>query len=275
MPPRRPAATAAAFKSTRSSRGRAAEVKDELGSDDEIVGVAPPKTTTKRTSSAKSSVKVRNRGRAASSRRRAVEQPSESDGSVAPVEGDASEDSEPLPPRLPGRKPTKRTSSVGGDHAQPSDVSDESTHLQGRRKRVAVESAEDNSEDVSGSKHTMEKNTSDPTHDAALEAPAAPLSEDEEDLLPQVSLRASAAPPSRVGRASMPHSRTARSSLGLPPTEIETGPKSRLVIYKMALVNFKSYKGRQEIGPFHKVSDELLPNVPIAHASLAISRFQP
>ena len=32
------------------------------------------------------------------------------------------------------------------------------------------------------------------------------------------------------------------------------GPKSRLVIHKMALVNFKSYAGRQEIGPFHKVS---------------------
>jgi structural maintenance of chromosome 4 len=31
------------------------------------------------------------------------------------------------------------------------------------------------------------------------------------------------------------------------------GPKSRLVIHKMALVNFKSYAGRQEIGPFHKV----------------------
>ncbi|KAL6304841.1 RecF/RecN/SMC [Sparassis latifolia] len=30
------------------------------------------------------------------------------------------------------------------------------------------------------------------------------------------------------------------------------GPKSRLVIHKMALVNFKSYAGRQEIGPFHK-----------------------
>ncbi|KAH6911148.1 RecF/RecN/SMC N terminal domain-containing protein [Coprinopsis sp. MPI-PUGE-AT-0042] len=30
------------------------------------------------------------------------------------------------------------------------------------------------------------------------------------------------------------------------------GPKPRLVISKMALVNFKSYAGRQEIGPFHK-----------------------
>ncbi|KAI0640132.1 RecF/RecN/SMC protein [Trametes polyzona] len=30
------------------------------------------------------------------------------------------------------------------------------------------------------------------------------------------------------------------------------GNKPRLVIHKMALVNFKSYAGRQEIGPFHK-----------------------
>ncbi|KAI5119782.1 hypothetical protein M0805_009253 [Coniferiporia weirii] len=39
----------------------------------------------------------------------------------------------------------------------------------------------------------------------------------------------------------------------LPAVEEEPqGPKSRLVIHKMALVNFKSYAGRQVIGPFHK-----------------------
>lgn len=38
------------------------------------------------------------------------------------------------------------------------------------------------------------------------------------------------------------------------PTQLEAaGPKPRLVIHKLALVNFKSYAGRQEIGPFHKV----------------------
>ncbi|KEP53194.1 structural maintenance of chromosomes protein [Rhizoctonia solani 123E] len=35
-------------------------------------------------------------------------------------------------------------------------------------------------------------------------------------------------------------------------SEVPIGPKKRLVIHKMALVNFKSYAGRQEIGPFHK-----------------------
>ncbi|KAI0687981.1 RecF/RecN/SMC [Cytidiella melzeri] len=39
----------------------------------------------------------------------------------------------------------------------------------------------------------------------------------------------------------------------LPMAPVEPqGPKARLVIHKMVLVNFKSYAGRQEIGPFHK-----------------------
>jgi len=44
-----------------------------------------------------------------------------------------------------------------------------------------------------------------------------------------------------------------QSQLLLPPPEEPNVQKSRLVIHKMALVNFKSYAGRQEIGPFHKV----------------------
>ncbi|KAJ6475290.1 RecF/RecN/SMC [Mycena vitilis] len=42
------------------------------------------------------------------------------------------------------------------------------------------------------------------------------------------------------------------SEMSQPAVEEPAGPKSRLVIHKMALVNFKSYAGRQEIGPFHK-----------------------
>ena len=47
--------------------------------------------------------------------------------------------------------------------------------------------------------------------------------------------------------------RSPRKSQVAPVIEEPQGPKSRLVIHKMALVNFKSYAGRQEIGPFHKV----------------------
>ncbi|OAX33539.1 hypothetical protein K503DRAFT_869495 [Rhizopogon vinicolor AM-OR11-026] len=37
-----------------------------------------------------------------------------------------------------------------------------------------------------------------------------------------------------------------------PPLEESSGSKPRLVIHKMVLIDFKSYAGRQEIGPFHK-----------------------
>src|SRR5258708_849369 len=110
-------------------------------------------------------------------------------------------------------------------------------------------------------------------------------SSDEEDLIPQASIRSSVAPPSRYGRGSLPPvSRIGRPSLApttimpLPEeSEVAQGPKSRLVIYKMALVNFKSYKGRQEIGPFHKLRRPLFRGIVIAetvaHLDLYLQSF--
>ncbi|KAL8684031.1 MAG: hypothetical protein Q9186_000061 [Xanthomendoza sp. 1 TL-2023] len=40
-------------------------------------------------------------------------------------------------------------------------------------------------------------------------------------------------------------------ALGVPPKEEIAGPKSRTVIQYLVLTNFKSYAGRQEVGPFH------------------------
>lgn len=40
-------------------------------------------------------------------------------------------------------------------------------------------------------------------------------------------------------------------ALGMPPKEECAGPKSRTVIQYLVLTNFKSYAGRQEVGPFH------------------------
>ena len=45
-----------------------------------------------------------------------------------------------------------------------------------------------------------------------------------------------------------------RLSQAAPVAAEPEGPKARLVIHKMVLINFKSYAGRQDIGPFHKVS---------------------
>ncbi|KAL8788436.1 MAG: hypothetical protein Q9213_001659 [Squamulea squamosa] len=40
-------------------------------------------------------------------------------------------------------------------------------------------------------------------------------------------------------------------ALGMPPKEESIGPKSRTVIQYLVLTNFKSYAGRQEVGPLH------------------------
>ncbi|WVR08284.1 hypothetical protein IAU60_005331 [Kwoniella sp. DSM 27419] len=64
--------------------------------------------------------------------------------------------------------------------------------------------------------------------------------------------------PSKSGPSSMPmvDSTPAPSrpqmSQAPPAPPASTGPKPRLTIHKLVLVNFKSYAGRQEIGPFHK-----------------------
>ena len=48
---------------------------------------------------------------------------------------------------------------------------------------------------------------------------------------------------------------TSPSKAKRPPLPLEDlqGPRPRLVIHKLVLVNFKSYAGCQEIGPFHRV----------------------
>ena len=40
-------------------------------------------------------------------------------------------------------------------------------------------------------------------------------------------------------------------ALAIPQVQNEDGPRSRTVIQYLVLTNFKSYAGRQEVGPFH------------------------
>lgn len=58
----------------------------------------------------------------------------------------------------------------------------------------------------------------------------------------------------------------------LPVPEQPQGPQARLVIHKIVLVNFKSYAGRQDIGPFHKVC--IFESVSCSH-SFDFSPFRP
>ena len=56
-----------------------------------------------------------------------------------------------------------------------------------------------------------------------------------------------------------------------PPLPLEDlqGPRPRLVIHKLVLVNFKSYAGCQEIGPFHRVGCFLYRNIKLIPCSLS------
>jgi structural maintenance of chromosome 4 len=52
------------------------------------------------------------------------------------------------------------------------------------------------------------------------------------------------------------------------PLEDPQGPRPRLVIHKLVLVNFKSYAGCQEIGPFHRVGCFRCRNIKLISCSL-------
>jgi structural maintenance of chromosome 4 len=53
------------------------------------------------------------------------------------------------------------------------------------------------------------------------------------------------------------------------PLEDFQGPRPRLVIHKLVLVNFKSYAGCQEIGPFHRVGCFQCRNIKLISCSLS------
>ena len=40
-------------------------------------------------------------------------------------------------------------------------------------------------------------------------------------------------------------------AMAVPVPQESSGPKARIVITHLVLINFKSYAGRQEVGPFH------------------------
>jgi len=64
---------------------------------------------------------------------------------------------------------------------------------------------------------------------------------------------------------------TSPSKTKRPPLPLEDlqGPRPRLVIHKLVLVNFKSYAGCQEIGPFHRVGCFQCRNIKFISCSLS------
>jgi len=103
--------------------------------------------------------------------------------------------------------------------------------------------------------------------------------EDETKPEPETPINATQPPEEEAGEEEQslfePPPMPAPSSLPKTMPEEPSGPKARLVIHKMALINFKSYAGRQEIGPFHKVSHSLITVSSLDHTHHSSSHFLP
>jgi structural maintenance of chromosome 4 len=98
----------------------------------------------------------------------------------------------------------------------------------------------------------------DGTGDAAKEVAEASSDEDGDETIrldasPNVNDTPTKAPSSGTPLPTTTPARPAQPRASLLATPAPPpGPKPRLTIHKLVLVNFKSYAGRQEIGPFHK-----------------------
>ena len=228
----------------KKGRGAKSTVYEVLSSGDEVVVEKPPvsngrKPPSRRSSAAPAASSTSSRGRrpTKSASRSVKVEPIEEATIPSPAEG--SDDDLYINPPSPSK--SQRVPSQSLDQ-QPSLEENESmeerpaksTPKRGKRRTkaaVAVSDIDDDDGLPVVEKRKPLLSTPSPTK-ARLFAPT--IDEDETSLLdlPNLSPTKPSAPP-------------------IP--EAPKGPKARLVIHKMALVNFKSYAGRQEIGPFHKV----------------------
>ncbi|KAF8079236.1 RecF/RecN/SMC N terminal domain-containing protein [Lyophyllum atratum] len=165
------------------------------------------------------------------------------------------------PARTNGRKSSKSYASTSTRRTSV-DESDAAMHVSDDEPKVNLRKAKPASKPAAGSKASKARK---PARAAAIpdsdegsegeQKPAAGAQEESKDG-PSASTTSNAQEdvPEEEEEQSLfdPIPMPTPSSLPQAVPEEPAGPKSRLVIHKMALVNFKSYAGRQEIGPFHK-----------------------
>ncbi|KAF8971821.1 RecF/RecN/SMC N terminal domain-containing protein [Flammula alnicola] len=146
--------------------------------------------------------------------RKAIQSDDEEDAMSVPSEEDDDEDSKPARKGRKNKVPAPRNGKAP------------------QKKSTKVHIVEESDDDLKAPPPAQPR----PTPSRAVNKEPTPEAEEEEEE------RSLFDPPPMPAPSSLPQT--------MP--EEPTGPKSRLVIHKMALVNFKSYAGRQEIGPFHK-----------------------
>ena len=190
-------------------------------SDDDEWG-EPPKTLSKaRKSSAKSPAAPRK-----SAPRRSSVKPSKATDDID--EAASMNDSLEKKPTAKGRKSTKSAPPPKPSHESDEEVEESDVELMPVKPKKRVPTATSSENEGAGKAK------------ATLVPPSQDEDEDEKSLLDVIPPPLSQSQPR--SQSQMP-----------PPPEEPKGPQARLTIHKMALINFKSYAGRQEIGPFHKV----------------------
>ena len=221
--------------------------------------------------------------RRAAARRKTVVDESDDEGSVQPkVEEDDEEDFTPAPKRSPRKAPQSRRK-TGGTDAEPPKTG-------GRRsKKSLVENIEPS--EIFDPETTTQQEPESPSKRASpRKKKSAPLRKPRPSTTPELAAplptpQASQSPePSELHGSALAditenvnnRPRTADSNTSIikpinpldtvmerpmdivlksrsmaPPVVEETGPKARTMITYLILTNFKSYAGRQEVGPFH------------------------
>ncbi|PFH48128.1 hypothetical protein AMATHDRAFT_150602 [Amanita thiersii Skay4041] len=151
----------------------------------------------------------------------------------------AEEKEKDVKPPSKARRPSSRSAPTSAPRSRTSTRGKTSPPEESDEEEILAKSAKPKVEDDSRDDSAMEEEPPKPTSSANARRPQAPVEEPEEEEEEERSLFEPAPAPTPA-------------NVTQPPPEEPVGPKSRLMIYKMALVNFKSYAGRQEIGPFHK-----------------------
>lgn len=207
---------------SRTRRSNRAPVKMEVDEDEDVLNQPAKRTAPKRTKP--------------SSRKPTVNKDSDD------------EETEDVKPPKRGARVAKKA--IIEDPDEEEDEEDEDVPSRSSRKaptrrpqaRVSIEEPEPSKDHESESEDDIEviplRKSQKPPPPTQPEPPAPEEAEEERSLFEPAPAPVSAPAPDT-------------SSQTVP--EQSSGPRPRLVIHKIVLVNFKSYAGRQEIGPFHKV----------------------
>ncbi|UOH82309.1 hypothetical protein LQV05_005006 [Cryptococcus neoformans] len=268
MPPRRTtraasSSTAAPAPSTRARRGRkaAASSAPSMDSDeDDGITVTQGGSDQEEEEEGQKEAKPKARRGVSKAKPRAVPAPKRRSAraSVASDKEDSEDELGLSPPRSKIKKASPAPKRKAKKQMVTSEDEDEEEEelqnaLRARRTSTATVAA---SEPPTPTSHAHEEDDRSATPKASTGAPEIRIERadsDDNDEASTVGQKTPTKPPRSPSQKPVTPLRSPHSSAPAPASRpVQAGPKPRLTIHKLVLVNFKSYAGRQEIGPFHK-----------------------